>query len=299
MKLSKTEELFLKAYHYNWDDGIKNLDRIISNKACDKSTALLIYWLGCPEYYNKYQVIQEVPEYELPVYILLKKIEKLILEEKFNEIIQFIPEKSERLPLEIPKELGNIPIEMTRPSNGKIRSQDLIDGNNKILKLLKACRNGDLETIKKIIDNNEFDINQKIDGNYLIELAVIAGHIKIVEFLISNGANIKIKTGPNGFTLHHWACQSGRHNISELLCNKGLHIDVSAKWKRTALHQNVYYENDNWVTSKMSVTLEFLLEKGANPFLKDIDGLDAFDLAKLIKNDAALEILNKHIASNI
>jgi hypothetical protein len=203
MKLSKSQKLLLKAYHYNWDDGINTLNKIIANKDCDKATALLVYWLSVPDYYNQYKKMEDIPAHELPTYQLLKKMEKLITEEKLNETISFVPDASR-----IPTELGNIPVEMTKPSTGKVNAQDLINKNVGELKLLKACQEGNIDTVKDLIGNQNFDINQKIDGSFPLEMAVIYNKIEIVEYLILKGANIKIKTGPSGFTLHHWACQS-------------------------------------------------------------------------------------------
>jgi hypothetical protein len=287
MKLSKSQKLFLKAYHYNWDDGMNTLNKIIANKDCDKATALLIYWLGVPNYYNQYKEVKDIPAHEFPTYQLLKKIEQLIMERKLNETISFIPDASR-----IPAELGNIPVEMTRPSTGEINAQDLINKNVGELKLLKACQEGNIDIVKDLIEHQNFDINQKIDGSFPLEMAVIYNEIKIVEYLILKGANIKIKTGPSGFTLHHWACQSQNIDISTLLCEHGLNIDAKGKWKRTALHQNVYWENDRWVKSEMFNVLKYLLAKGADPSLKDVDGANTFDLAEKAGNTAALEILN-------
>lgn len=286
MKLSTSEKLFLKAYHYNWDDGIKPLNKIITNKDCDKATALLIYWLARPEYYNKYNKKEELPEYELPSYNLIKQIERLVLEGKFLEKISFQPD-----PSGIPAELGNIPSEMTQGSKGEINSTDLIEKNVGELKLLKACTEGDLDSVKDLIEKSNFNPDEKINGSLPIELAVIYGHIETVKYLISKGVNIKVKTGPSGFTLHHWACQSKHLAVSELLCKEGLNIDAKGKWKRTALHQNVYWEDEMWMESKMERVLLFLLEQGADPNLKDVDGLNAFDLAEKAENKSALNVL--------
>jgi ankyrin repeat protein len=77
-----------------------------------------------------------------------------------------------------------------------------------------------------------------------------------------------------------------------LLCEHGLNIDAKGKWKRMALHQNVYWENDRWVKFGMLDILKYLLAKGADPSLKDVDGANAFYLAKKAGNTAALKVLN-------
>jgi hypothetical protein len=57
---SDSEELHAFATHWNWDFGRWPLDAILENPACEAATALLIYWLGCPEFFRKYANRKEV-----------------------------------------------------------------------------------------------------------------------------------------------------------------------------------------------------------------------------------------------
>ncbi|MBD3255845.1 MAG: DUF4274 domain-containing protein [Candidatus Lokiarchaeota archaeon] len=45
-----TKKLHQKARHFNWDDGLDGLYKIIENKKCDKGTALMIFRMGRPEW---------------------------------------------------------------------------------------------------------------------------------------------------------------------------------------------------------------------------------------------------------
>lgn len=287
MKLTNTEKLFLKAYYYNWDDGISTLQKIIENKDCDKGTSLLIYWLAKPSYYNKYHHIDDVIEYEKPVYKLIKRIEELVLQKKLPEVISYTPDQSL-----IPKELGLIPKEMLVSSKGNVESKDLIENNAKELKILKACEDGDLNFIKEII-NSGFNIDTKINGSIPIEVATQCGQTEIVKYLILKGAKITAKTGPDGFTLLHWACQAKHLEIAKLLIENGLSINEKAKWGRTVLHQTAYWDANLWEKLCMDEVLLFLLENGANRELVDTDGNTALDLAVKAGNNEAVKILKK------
>ncbi len=55
-----SEELHAFAANWNWDFGRWPLEAILENPACEAATALLIYWLGCPEFFRQYANRQEV-----------------------------------------------------------------------------------------------------------------------------------------------------------------------------------------------------------------------------------------------
>ena len=56
--------------------------------------------------------------------------------------------------------------------------------------LLDACRTGDLQTVKELIENkvniNQFDKNKSTP----LHLAVSKGHIEIAQLLLENGAGV-------------------------------------------------------------------------------------------------------------
>ena len=45
-KIEDTEILHVFAYNYNWDNGFATLQKILNNKYCDLSTALMIFYLS-------------------------------------------------------------------------------------------------------------------------------------------------------------------------------------------------------------------------------------------------------------
>ncbi len=57
---SDSEEVHAFAESWNWDFGKWPLEAILENPACEAATALLLYWLGCPEFFRQYANSQEV-----------------------------------------------------------------------------------------------------------------------------------------------------------------------------------------------------------------------------------------------
>ncbi|MCP4138510.1 MAG: DUF4274 domain-containing protein [bacterium] len=287
MKLSKTEKLFLKAYYYNWDDGISKLLTMVKSKDCDKGTALLIYWLAHPEYYYKYNDPDEMPEYERPVYNLIKTIEELILSKKLPEKIIYSPDKSL-----IPKKLGKIPKEMIKSSKGDVKSKDLINIKSGKSEIQIACYDNDLKLVKSLISKG-VDVNEKTNDSCPLCEAVIAGNTKIVEYLIKTGANLKVKIGPKRYTLMHFAVRFRKLDIARILLQAGLPIDIKDKQGRTTLHECVDWNEKDWILLENEEYLYFLLENGANKEAKDIKGFNALDLALKAGNNAAAKILKE------
>lgn len=65
------------AWNWNWDDGHDEpIKWILNQKNCDKGTALLIFWYLGPRYFSRYAKRDEVPEYEIKHYDLIKDIEE-------------------------------------------------------------------------------------------------------------------------------------------------------------------------------------------------------------------------------
>jgi hypothetical protein len=59
-KLVGAEELHQFVHHYNWDGGIRALQRTLKHPACDRGTALMMFWLSEPTYaYERYASIDE------------------------------------------------------------------------------------------------------------------------------------------------------------------------------------------------------------------------------------------------
>lgn len=70
----KAEKLHGKARHYNWDNGMDGLYDIIQDEHCDKATALMIFWMGRPEWDLQYENRDEVDSFRLEEYDFLENL---------------------------------------------------------------------------------------------------------------------------------------------------------------------------------------------------------------------------------
>ena len=91
--LSPTEKLFKKARRHNWDSGYKKLYTILDDENCDKGTALMMYWLSCPQFFTQYANAEECPSYNRANYLFVKHIEKIFNNIK-KEIIEFLKKET-------------------------------------------------------------------------------------------------------------------------------------------------------------------------------------------------------------
>ena len=89
-------ELHAVASNWNWDDGCKILEWIIRNPACDKGTALLLYWHACPKWLYQYTDRDEVPEWSRTDYDFVKELEGRYLSGFYKQTeIAFNPSNDE------------------------------------------------------------------------------------------------------------------------------------------------------------------------------------------------------------
>ncbi|MFB0552620.1 MAG: ankyrin repeat domain-containing protein [Phycisphaerae bacterium] len=120
---------------------------------------------------------------------------------------------------------------------------------------------GDIEKLKKCLQDG-IDINSQEDfGSTVLHLATNLGKKDIVEFLISRGAQVDAKD-TIGVTPLYYAAMHNYEDIADLLLAKG--ADANAKDK-DGYYTLLYYAI--WDSSKDAIKL--LISKGANVNVKD------------------------------
>ena len=62
------------------------------------------------------------------------------------------------------------------------------------------------------------------------------GHVKVIEVLIANGADVSDAQDQDGLSLLHWAAIGGHADVCQLLINAGMDVDNRDIVGRTALH---------------------------------------------------------------
>lgn len=87
--LYKASKIQFSAYHYNFDSGYQGIYELLEDEFCDKSAALIFYWLNQPLYYvNNPDSNHSMHDdgRKLKAYL-----EERILKGHFKEILQFVP----------------------------------------------------------------------------------------------------------------------------------------------------------------------------------------------------------------
>lgn len=97
-------------------------------------------------------------------------------------------------------------------------------------------------------------------------IASANGHVKVVEILIEQNADVTLKDEREATAVHH-AAQSGHLEIIHMLLKAGCDINALDKNQWTPLMNACYWANEDAVYT--------LLEAGANSGMKNIDGRSA------------------------
>jgi ankyrin repeat protein len=149
-----------------------------------------------------------------------------------------------------------------------------------------AIQEGDLETVKKIVESNGDVNNRDMLGYPPLNHATACCHKAIAEYLISKGADINGKD-KEWCTPLHMAAFWGAKDIAEILLREGADVNSLSKEKLTPLHYAAGACNPYDVsTTVMAVAIsyeeekmkpilaisEMLISNGADPNAKDING---------------------------
>lgn len=118
-------------------------------------------------------------------------------------------------------------------------SQDLIT------ELHTACRDNNISTVKRIIDQNPDIINVAIDpsrsGYTALTVCSVHGNSAIIEYLASR-PNINFNTtSTSGMTALHYAASCGQLKATEALLKTNININHGDNAKYTALHKAAWF----------------------------------------------------------
>ena len=122
-----------------------------------------------------------------------------------------------------------------------------------------ATMNGDIKTVKFLIEHNAKLNAKDIKGGTPIFAACWIGKLSVVKYLVEKGAEIDITTN-DGATVLHYASQSGNLDLVKFLTSKGLDVNSQADNGATPLHIAVSI-------GSMDV-VEYLLANGAKINIK-------------------------------
>ncbi|KAK1793872.1 hypothetical protein P4O66_010697 [Electrophorus voltai] len=138
--------------------------------------------------------------------------------------------------------------------------------------LFEACRNGDLERVKKLL--NAENVNSRDTAGRKsspLHFAAGFGRGDVVSHLLQRGANVH-ERDDGGLVCLHNACSFGHAEVVRLLLLHGADANSRDNWNYTPLHEAA-------IKGKIDVCVA-LLQHGAEPSIRNTDGRTALDLAE-------------------
>ena len=114
-------------------------------------------------------------------------------------------------------------------------------------------------------------------------MAAQRNDLPAVNLLLEYGADPNVSSPDQGTPLHAAATASGHCCIAPLL-QYGANVEGMTSWRQTALHYVAAYKNDEHLA-------KMLLEAGANPNSRDLDGITPLQWAVVSNSEKVVEAL--------
>ncbi len=144
--------------------------------------------------------------------------------------------------------------------------------------LLIALGSGSLKAAQTLTEWPQTDVNAlNANGESALMLAAIKGHTALAEALIKKDADIN-KTG---WTPLHYSASASKLDIIRLLLENSAYIDAESPNGTTPLMMAAMYGTP--------AAVALLLKEGADPKLKNLQGLTALEFAQRANRPEAVE----------
>jgi ankyrin repeat protein len=152
--------------------------------------------------------------------------------------------------------------------------------------LLLALRQGSLKVADFLLQQNTVDVEARNRaGESPLMMAALKGHLPQARRLIERRAEVN---KPGWTPLHYAASDPSEVSASmvRLLLLHFAYIDAESPNKTTPLMMAARYGND--------ATVKLLLEEGADPLLRNEQGLSAIDFARQASRSSSAETIARH-----
>lgn len=126
-----------------------------------------------------------------------------------------------------------------------IINQPLISSREELIKkFISACQNGNLDTVKELIESNIITVNDHLSDNVTgLHWASINNRLTICQYLVSKNAVVDYKGGDLLATPLHWASRNGLVYIVDFLLKSGSDPSLCDSQGFNALHLSIHSSN--------------------------------------------------------
>ncbi len=143
--------------------------------------------------------------------------------------------------------------------------------------LRKAYNSSNMEALEILLDNEAKIDSRDVKGNTLLMDLSSKDNYEITEFFLKKGADVNAKNRKTGLTPLIIASSNGKLDNVKLFIKNGANINDVDKNGMTALMHASKPETTNLEIA------EYLIQKGADPLIKDKKGKKALDYANMGK----------------
>ena len=150
--------------------------------------------------------------------------------------------------------------------------------------LIMAIADASLKVAQVLIEAKGVNVNfLNQAGESALMYAALKGHLALVKLLISKDADVN----KSGWTPLHYAATHGDEDIVRLLLDQHAFVNAGSPNGTTPLMMAAQYGRPT--------TVKLLIEEGAEPLLKNEQGLNALDFARLGNRFDAQAIISQAI----
>lgn len=154
------------------------------------------------------------------------------------------------------------------------------------LGLMIALRTPSPKVAQALTEAPKIELNLlSAQGESPLMLAALKGQLALAELMVKKGADVN-KTG---WTPLHYAASGAHLPVMKLLLDNFAYIDAESPNGTTPLMMASMYGN--------AAAVQFLIDEGADPMLKNIQGLTAQQFAQRANRPDAAELVLKAIRS--
>lgn len=141
--------------------------------------------------------------------------------------------------------------------------------------LFLALQNEHFRVADALLAHPSTDVNLLNEhGESALMIAALKGHIDWAQRLLAKGAQVE----KSGWTPLHYAATGPQSSLVGLLLDRGASIDAKSPNRSTPLMMAAQYGNP--------ASVDLLLSRGADPKLKNDQGLGAAEFARLAEREA-------------